>query len=39
VEFENVTFGYDKDRPVLNNVSFKVKPGEKVAGCFEESCR
>jgi ATP-binding cassette subfamily B protein len=31
VEFENVTFGYDKDRPVLNNVSFKVEPGEKVA--------
>lgn len=31
VEFENVTFGYDKNRPVLNNVSFKVEPGEKVA--------
>jgi len=31
VEFENVTFGYDKNRPVLSNVSFKVEPGEKVA--------
>jgi ABC-type multidrug transport system fused ATPase/permease subunit len=39
VEFENVTFGYNKDRSVLNNVCFKVEPGEKVAGCFEESCR
>jgi len=31
VEFENVTFGYDKNRPVLSNVSFKVEPGEKIA--------
>lgn len=31
VDFENVTFGYDKKRPVLNNVSFKVEPGEKIA--------
>ncbi len=31
VEFRNVTFGYVKDRPVLNNVSFKVSPGERIA--------
>lgn len=31
VEFQNVTFGYAKDRPVLNSLSFKVKPGEKIA--------
>jgi len=31
VEFQNVTFGYAKDRPVLNNLSFKAKPGEKIA--------
>ncbi|MEM1557710.1 MAG: ABC transporter ATP-binding protein [Thermoproteota archaeon] len=29
--FENVTFGYDKDKPILTGLSFKVKPGEKVA--------
>lgn len=31
VEFENVTFGYDKARPVLNNVSFTTSPGERIA--------
>lgn len=31
VQFDNVTFGYDPNKPVLVNVSFEVKPGEKVA--------
>jgi ATP-binding cassette subfamily B protein len=31
VEFRDVTFGYNADLPVLQNVSFKVKPGETVA--------
>jgi len=31
LELENVTFGYAKDRPVLNNVTFTVQPGEKIA--------
>jgi len=31
VEFRNVTFGYEKNRPVLHDVSFQVKPGETVA--------
>jgi ABC-type multidrug transport system fused ATPase/permease subunit len=31
LELENVTFGYVKDRPVLNNVTFMVQPGEKIA--------
>jgi ATP-binding cassette subfamily B protein len=31
VEFKNVTFGYAKERPVLKNVSFKVKSGERIA--------
>lgn len=30
VEFKNVTFSYDKEI-VLNNVSFKIKPGETIA--------
>ncbi|MCL2096393.1 MAG: ABC transporter ATP-binding protein/permease [Oscillospiraceae bacterium] len=31
VKFENVTFAYIKGRDVLKNVSFEVKPGQKVA--------
>ncbi|KAL9646491.1 hypothetical protein ABK040_006550 [Willaertia magna] len=27
IEFRNVSFNYDKDRRVLNNISFKVTPG------------
>lgn len=30
VEFRNVTFGYHKHQPVLQNISFKVKPGQMV---------
>ncbi|HOJ92729.1 MAG TPA: ABC transporter ATP-binding protein [Dictyoglomaceae bacterium] len=31
VEFRNVSFSYDGNRKVLENISFKVKPGEKIA--------
>jgi ATP-binding cassette subfamily B multidrug efflux pump len=31
VEFDRVSFGYDPGHPVLREVSFRVKPGEKVA--------
>ena len=31
VEFQNVSFGYSDDRLILNNVSFQVAPGERVA--------
>ncbi len=31
VEFKNVTFGYNSDQPVLQDVSFRVNPGETVA--------
>ncbi|MGD0495935.1 MAG: ABC transporter ATP-binding protein [Candidatus Bathyarchaeia archaeon] len=31
LELENVAFGYVKDRPVLNKVTFTVQPGEKIA--------
>ena len=31
IVFDNVTFAYEPDRPVLNNVSFSVQAGETVA--------
>lgn len=31
IEFKNVTFGYDEAKPILKNVSFKVKAGQTVA--------
>ncbi|MEZ0535758.1 ABC transporter ATP-binding protein [Caldicellulosiruptoraceae bacterium PP1] len=31
VEFRNVSFSYDDKKLVLDNVSFKVKPGERIA--------
>lgn len=31
IEFRNLTFGYDKDQPVLKDVSFTINPGEKLA--------
>ncbi|MCL1917014.1 MAG: ABC transporter ATP-binding protein/permease [Peptococcaceae bacterium] len=31
VEFKNVHFGYDKDKPVIHNFSAQVKAGQKIA--------
>lgn len=31
VKFENVSFAYQPDRPILHNVSFTISPGEKLA--------
>ncbi len=31
IVFENVSFGYKSDEPVLKNLSFAIAPGEKVA--------
>ncbi len=31
VEFENVHFGYDEDKPVINDFNAVVEPGQKVA--------
>ena len=31
VEFNNVSFSYDKKTPIIKNFSAKIKPGEKVA--------
>jgi len=31
IVFDNVTFGYKEGQPVLRNVSFRLRPGERVA--------
>lgn len=31
IVFQNVTFGYDPDKPVLRDVSFRIPPGQAVA--------
>jgi ATP-binding cassette subfamily B protein len=31
VRFENVTFGYNPDRPVLHDINFEARPGQMVA--------
>jgi ATP-binding cassette, subfamily B, bacterial len=31
IEYKDVVFGYDDQKPVLTNVGFSVKPGQKVA--------
>ena len=31
IEFENVNFGYEKDKEILHNISLYAKPGQKIA--------
>jgi ABC-type multidrug transport system fused ATPase/permease subunit len=31
IAFQDVVFGYEKDKPVLNGLSFHVKPGQTIA--------
>jgi len=31
IEFRNVSFSYDEREPVLDNISFRIQPGERVA--------
>ena len=30
IKLENVSFGYDNDKPILKDISFEIKPGEMV---------
>ena len=38
IKFENVTFGYHPDRPILKNVSFTIPPGQKFAVVGTSGC-
>lgn len=31
IEFQNVRFGYTRDKELMKNISFKAKPGQKIA--------
>lgn len=31
IHFENVSFSYTSDHPIVNNLNFTIKPGEKIA--------
>ena len=38
IKFENVTFGYHKDRPILRNLSLTIPAGQKVAIVGPSGC-
>ena len=38
IKFENVTFGYHPDRPILQNLSLTIPPGKKVAIVGPSGC-
>src|SRR5687768_16214255 len=38
IKFENVTFGYHPDRPILNNLSVTIPAGKKVAIVGPSGC-
>ncbi|CCG83067.1 putative ABC transporter [Taphrina deformans PYCC 5710] len=38
IKFENVTFGYNPDRPILQNLSFTIPAGQKVAIVGPSGC-
>jgi ATP-binding cassette subfamily B protein len=38
VEFDHVTFSYDSGRPILSDISFRVRPGERVALVGPSGC-
>lgn len=38
IEFQNVTFGYHPDRPILKNISFTIPAGQKTAIVGPSGC-
>jgi len=38
IEFDHVFFSYNRDAPVLNNISFKIKRGQRVGICGPTGC-
>lgn len=38
IVFEDVTFGYHKNRPILKNISFTIPPGQKIAIVGPSGC-
>ncbi|KAG9247461.1 iron ABC-transporter-like protein [Calycina marina] len=38
IRFENVTFGYHQDRPILKNLSFTIPAGKKIAVVGPSGC-
>ncbi|PIA16756.1 ABC iron exporter Atm1 [Coemansia reversa NRRL 1564] len=38
IRFDNVNFGYIKDRPILRNLSFEIPPGSRVAFVGPSGC-
>ena len=38
INFENVSFSYTPNNPILKNISFNIKPGEKIAFVGESGC-
>ena len=38
IRFENVTFGYHRDRPILHNLNLTIPPGKKIAIVGPSGC-
>jgi subfamily B ATP-binding cassette protein MsbA len=38
IEFRDVTFGYEKDKPVLKNINLKILPGQNIAIVGTSGC-
>ena len=38
IEFDHVFFSYNREEPVLNNISFKIKSGQRIGICGPTGC-